>query len=77
MTLMISPRPPKAPIGTRHRSLGQAEQVGRDAEVLVRPAIRDHDAGLDLVEDEHRAVGRGEVADALAGNRAVAERRRC
>ncbi len=46
-------------------ALGEAEQIGLDAEVLVGPAPRQDDAGLDLVEDEHRAVLGGELADAL------------
>ena len=39
--------------------------------MLVRAAVGDDHAGLDLVEDEHGAVGGGEVADALqeAGQR--------
>ena len=58
-------------------ALGQAEQVGLDAELLGRAAVGEHDPGLDLVEDEHDAVLRGQLADPLQEARLAAARRRC
>ncbi len=45
--------------------LGEADDVGRDAEQLGRAAGGDGRAGLDLVEDQHRAVVARELAHAL------------
>ena len=45
--------------------LRQADDVGRDAEQLGRAARGDRRAGLDLVEDQHDAVGGRELAHAL------------
>ena len=45
--------------------LGQAQQVGGDAEALGRAAVVDRGAGLDLVEGEQRAVRVQQVLDAL------------
>ena len=45
--------------------LGEADDVGRDAEQLGRAARGDGRAGLDLVEDQHRAVVARELAHAL------------
>jgi len=44
--------------------LGQADQVGGDVEALGGTAGSDGDPGLDLVEDEHRAVLVGDLFDA-------------
>mmetsp|Transcript_16779 Transcript_16779/g.47749 ORF Transcript_16779/g.47749 Transcript_16779/m.47749 type:complete len:314 (+) Transcript_16779:108-1049(+) len=45
--------------------LAHGRHVGRDAEVLLGPAVGDAEAGHDLVEHQQRAVLRGELAEAL------------
>ena len=51
--------------------LGEAHQIGLHAEAASGAAVSGSDAGLHLVEDEHRAVAFGDLANGLevAGQR--------
>ena len=63
---MSSALPPNAPPGVAAGDrLGEAGQVGLDAEALDRPAGGDRGAALHLVEDEDDAVAGAQLAEPL------------
>ena len=60
---ITSARPPNAPIGRPPPiDFARHNEVGLHAELARRSPVAGGDAGLDLVEDEHRAVALGDLA---------------
>jgi hypothetical protein len=67
---MMSARPPNAPTGRPPPMiLPRVVRSGDDLLDLLHAAAADAEAGHDLVENEHRAVGGRGLAQVLRGSR--------